>query len=123
MTDAELHEIEARAKAASIGPWHVVRNNLGCKDIRGAKTTAGAHGQLIGGTCGLRNEKQDRNNAMFIAHARQDIPVLLAEVRRLHAIEKAARALLEAYDVSDFNDTRYEKRRALRAAFEQEPLT
>jgi hypothetical protein len=77
MTDKHLNEIEARANAASPGPW-------GCKWVyRGATRTAflmreEGDGWFVGPNL----------DATFIAHARQDVPALIAEVRRLQAERK-----------------------------------
>lgn len=79
ITDQELDEIEARVKAASPGPW-----------MKNGKTSAG-----------WRIDDADPNrtgmvffltptaivprdaNADFIAAARDDVPLLVEEVRRL----------------------------------------
>lgn len=82
MDDQALAEIEARICAATRGPWKSFiegRNHMSgdsfiqtgglddnCSDI-----------YLSGGTL------QDQD---FIAHARQDVPMLLAEVRRLRSL-------------------------------------
>ena len=82
MTDERLAEIKARADAATPGPWE--RNNLAGRPER--EVFAGD--ELIGdfGVGGWEDDEgADRVeiNAEFIAHARQDIPDLLAEVERL----------------------------------------
>ena len=75
----ELAEIEARANAATPGPWttHVV--------YRVITPRAGDDGYLVA-DCGA-SESPDccEGNAPFIAHARTDVPALVAEVRRLAA--------------------------------------
>ncbi len=79
MTEAELAAIEARANAAQRGPWR--------PDIDGP-------GMVYAGALNLDDPMsflialcwQDTGgNADFIAHARTDIPALIAEVRRLRA--------------------------------------
>jgi len=67
MTKQELNEIEARANAATDGPWMSVDSFIGVED---------AEDQAIGET------GRDKD-AVFIAHARTDVPALIAEVRRL----------------------------------------
>jgi hypothetical protein len=69
-----LDEIEQRAKRATPGPWTSFiegrDHTSGSSFIR----TAGDDIELAGATI----DDQD-----FIAHSRQDIPALIAEVRRL----------------------------------------
>ena len=74
MSDEELGEIEARLNAATPGPW---RSFIEGRDhTRGSSfiRTQGDDIELSGAT----DADQD-----FIAHARQDIALLLDEVRRL----------------------------------------
>ncbi len=69
----DLDAIEARAAAATPGPW-------------GANTPPGvvaANGRNVLGVFG--GSAQDERDAEFTAHAREDVPALLAEVRRLRA--------------------------------------
>lgn len=79
MTDEELNAIEARAKAATEGPWRA----LPCEDWKG-------HCDGILRPDGLMVVKTDSGcyppempDALFIAHARSDVPALVEEVRRL----------------------------------------
>lgn len=80
MTDEELDEIERRCEAARPGPWtsyfegrdHMAGSNF--IRVGGDGESRGEDIELIGATV----EEQD-----FIAQARQDVPRLLAEVRRL----------------------------------------
>lgn len=67
MTEAHLAAIEARANVAQRGPWR--------PDIDGP-------GMVYAGAL---NWQDTGGNADFIAHARTDIPALIAEVRRLRA--------------------------------------
>lgn len=107
MNEQELNEIEARAEAATPGPWFWDTN-------RRYKSTM-LKAPQNGGTCvmdftrwGMQSaqprfndtcasfggilytmEQYDKTglpnpNADFIAHARQDVPALVAEVRRLN---------------------------------------
>jgi hypothetical protein len=88
MTDAELDAVEARANAATKGPWrvdemdmyifggdgHMVASNCPTEDrwqVRGA----GAEGS------GQRPAGSQDANAEFIAKAREDVPALVAELR------------------------------------------
>jgi hypothetical protein len=82
MHPTELDEIEARCDAASPGPWKYPYRGfpgvVGSK--RGCLWTSGRHEGRV-------NHEAD---AEFIAHARQDVPDLIAEIRRLrrHGAEK-----------------------------------
>jgi hypothetical protein len=89
LTEAKLAEIEERLERATPGPW-------ACKD------------RLGGGGCFVFSEETfhvvaleedeepavavplGRGDAAFIAAAREDVPLLLAEVRRLRALRAAA---------------------------------
>lgn len=79
LTDQQLSGIEARANAATPGPW--------CTDsweiYQGAEYEAGA--EWIGETCRAGEMDDSRADAEFVAAARTDVPALLAEVRRLTA--------------------------------------
>ena len=83
MTDADLKAIQARADAATPGPWEYGpwgSRGMSAGDVhqrdrllfRTAESEVGA-------------EADDRNGA-FVAHARADVPALLAEVRLLRGI-------------------------------------
>lgn len=77
MTELELVAIEERVAAATGGPWTSViegRDQFGGSSVI---ITAGEDLYLNGGTAA----DQD-----FVAHARQDVPRLLAEIRRLLAM-------------------------------------
>lgn len=99
MTPDELDAIEARANAATPGPWGFERVDTQTKGM--AETT---HQHVYSGTTGVadtwhttplviegfgplsgylppRHGKVE--DAEFIAHARADVPALVAEVRRL----------------------------------------
>lgn len=84
MTDEHLQAIHKRAAAASVGPWEadkaVVwgrrpdyptwRPQIATTDVYPVKGDGSAQGGI---------------DAAFIAHAREDIPLLLAEIDRLRA--------------------------------------
>ena len=77
MTAAELDAIEQRAHAATEGPWEASAHRTG-------------HYLVICPDCGVRGG-YERADAEFIAHARSDVPALVAEVRRLRAMEQRVR--------------------------------
>jgi hypothetical protein len=82
ISDEELEEIRLRCEAATPGPWtsyiegrdHSSGSNF---IMTGSGRDRGNDIELTGST----DADQD-----FIAHARQDIPILLAEVKRLRAL-------------------------------------
>jgi predicted oxidoreductase len=89
LTDEELEQIEARAEAASPGPWECF--------IEGRDHTAGDDFIRIGGLndaqpdmyvqhyLGATSVTVPAADLDFIANARQDIPRLIAEIRRFRA--------------------------------------
>lgn len=88
MDENELKEIEARANAATPGPWST-GEGVEYKDLESVRA-CGWDCRRVPSTndyfaCGPRvacslSAEMDAN---FIAHAREDIPALIAEVRRL----------------------------------------
>lgn len=77
MTEEQLKEIEARANAATPGPWKVEW------DYNGLRVSEGESKEDYWDT--FANDDVD---LPFMSHAREDIPKLLAEVRRLRAQRK-----------------------------------
>jgi hypothetical protein len=82
LTDAELAEIEERVNAATAGPW---KNRP--LESEGDSSTVYQMSRFVDGRevsriCEVFSEEA---NAAFVAHARQDVPRLLAEVKRLRA--------------------------------------
>jgi hypothetical protein len=85
LTEQQLTDIETRANAATAGPW--------CTDsweiYQGTEYQPGA--EWIGETCRAGEMDDSRADAEFVAAAREDVPALLAEVRRLRAeLDEAA---------------------------------
>lgn len=79
MTDEELDAIEARANAATPGPWTWETDY----EEEGGYFLDGSDGEDVGWA---RSEP----DIVFITAARVDVPALVAEVRRLRAVERAA---------------------------------
>ena len=91
MTKEQLAAIEARANAATEGPWYFVY--AGSSDWSVLKKTdddefcvADLH----------RHRKVACPDAEFIAHARTDVPALVAEVRRLRKAMSRASVCVDA---------------------------
>jgi len=110
MTDEQLSEIEAREQAATLGPWQyggVPYDRYEDPFIFGPNDEYVAQT-----TCDMQSGSQKHNineDTIFIAHARQDIPDLLAEVRRLKdALAKALKPrpllTLEERDLLEIED-------------------
>jgi hypothetical protein len=76
VTDDTLREIEQRCKAASAGPWR--QANAESRYVQTPDDEQGIYSIRVSPTRRLAD-------ATFIAHARTDTPLLLAEVRRLRA--------------------------------------
>lgn len=84
----DLAEVEQRVNAATPGPWWNDGHEIyvGEDGIPAAST-------WIGETCSVELPDYGDANGTFIAHARQDVPALVAEVRRLKArVEELERA-------------------------------
>jgi hypothetical protein len=78
LTDAELEAIAARTAAVPDGPWAYQR--------RSVDQAGGSHPYHICDVATAANDYTGETaRGEFIAHAREDIPRLLAEVRRLRA--------------------------------------
>jgi len=96
-TDDELQQIRARAEAATPGPWEVFH-------IEEEDRRATIRRPIVGmakdakGWWDIDSSILSEPDARFIAHARVDIPALLAEVERLRT-ENAS--LRESLDLSD----------------------
>jgi hypothetical protein len=107
MTDERIAAISARSGAATAGPW----TEHG-RDVDHDKMVAG--GRNPGDACGLaceiegppeawhRGQFQKHSDADFIAHAREDVPYLLARLREVERERDEAddkvRIATEAWD-------------------------
>ena len=123
MTNAELDAIEKRMAEASPGPWthdsypsgteYVHMRHASGKSgprIMGPDGTdqdghVGAHMSLynVPAFVALTGEQEEKlvlekwGNAEFIAHSRQDVPALVAEVRRLKAQLRTAQEIVNKH--------------------------
>lgn len=95
LSESELTEIERRANAATAGPWAVWD---GCSWRRiGSESTRKTviEPTTFRGCVDLESASGQRDeNLEFAAHARTDIPALLATIRELQAESEDAHALL-----------------------------
>jgi hypothetical protein len=91
MTNEELNAIEARAKAATEGPWRTRPTEHG--DCAGIWHGDWEHDSIVQTDSGVYPPMMP--DAEFIAHARSDVPALVEEVRRLRALAAESIPLLE----------------------------
>ena len=106
MNEQRLQEIKERAEKATPGPWKVYQDAI--------STSIGTefiHPQLNGPmpvitdayhVGGAINIYIDDADAEFIAHARQDVPALIAEIERLRSV---IWRISDRYDIS-INETK-----------------
>lgn len=80
LTAADLAAMEARAQAAPAGPWWFYADRD--SELYPIMAQCGQEDVVIGQVY-MEDRNLDRKTAQFIAHAREDVPCLLAEVRRL----------------------------------------
>ena len=95
MTPERLAEIRARVKATTEGPWSFHPNHA-FADPSDPLYVAG-DGTVIA------DDISRKNNAVFIAHSRTDVPALIAEVERLRKENEGARraaASFKAWDLA-----------------------
>ncbi len=92
MTTEDLEKIAARTVAATKGPWHVERGRFRSGIFAGELPVIG-----------MKLEYRDANeaNAAFITHAREDVPRLLEEIRRIGLENLEMRACLSYYRETD----------------------
>lgn len=104
LTDHDLDEMEARCKAATPGPWRASDDepsdvviwgpadkflvNVGADAIVPMSNTTG--GAVLAFDA-------DRLNAEFMAHARTDLPRVLAELRELRRLARETEAKYQAH--------------------------
>lgn len=104
LTPSDLEKIEQRAAKASAGPWTIELWNIGHRDWNvdapGARDIA-----TLNGSDGHDEptEYPSEENAAFIAHARTDIPSLIASHRKLQEELERARAMLKPF--ADFAES------------------
>lgn len=90
MTPEQLAEIEARAAAATPGPWEVAEAGgpRGTDEyfVRMGEDDAYSDVAIAADIFDPIYNEISQANASFIAHARADVPALVAEVRRLQEV-------------------------------------
>lgn len=84
LTEEQLAEIEGRADAATPETWVWSWSTGWSTDGLGHYLVETARSRIV--VAITTREKQGYENALFIAHARTDVPLLVAEVRRLREV-------------------------------------
>lgn len=118
----DLEAIEARANAATEGPWAAVLLSDVSDTSYVSMQDAEDGSSLDIGSCGIfpdgvqsieKNQNQIHANILFCAHARQDIPNLIAEVRRLRELADAAMKHVEARETNRLLNSTVSRTKAL----------
>lgn len=128
MNDAELDAIEARATLATPGPWghEQIVSHCDCDICLDYQVPGAGYPVLLATTFGDSDRppittSDAQANAAFIAHAREDVPRLVAEVRLLRGLladaaldsrlmsrvvklRKAFEEVLSTLRIEDYND-------------------
>lgn len=105
MRDEELEEIERRANGATSGPWFVrILTDEYTNCMTAVTTRASTQAELSeppqyfdpteviavtyvdNPAYATRDPVESDANASFVAHARIDVPILIAEIRRLRSL-------------------------------------
>ena len=106
LTDEQLDEIEARANAATPGPWHWEDWAEDDGDNRFAlvappETRPGGPSEWFPDLGHLLIQDEDHNiseqDRAFIAHAREDVPRLIAELRAARQMNAALAQALKGH--------------------------
>lgn len=107
ITKKELEEIEARTNAATPEPW----TSDDCLVIGPIPSYAGNEAVCLT----LMDTSADSSNAIFIAHAREDVPHLIAEVRRLReALSRSLKHLKLSNELTAINAVYWAPAEAIR---------
>lgn len=104
MTEEELNAIEARANAATPGPWAAAEYHP--KTMLLYPIGNPATQELL--AYPIQGGENSQNNAAFIAHARRDVPALMAHIRELQQELAEAYAELNRYQAQAFRGVAYE---------------
>lgn len=92
MKAEQLAEIEARANRATPGPWQ----RDGCNGGEFYCVLAKNPGHLSDLLCTMRGRSSEVADSDFIAHARTDIPLLIAALRERESEIESLRAECES---------------------------
>ncbi|MCG5252570.1 ead/Ea22-like family protein [Brevibacillus agri] len=94
ITPEELAAIRERAERATPGRWSiagrppcVVSNPTGPREVI-----------CVGQDSNVEGQRDNWDDMQFIAHAREDIPKLLAEIERLQSVIRGVRSIANEFD-------------------------
>lgn len=104
LSEDDLRAIEARANAATDGPW---RDPWAAPDGEDEFRSAGGQTIFAAEFCDGPRLAINPPDAAFIAHAREDVPRLLAEVRRLRAERDEMVGVLRRIQYADNSGDEY----------------
>lgn len=90
--ELDLEPIKTREAAATKGPWRADRPRV----VWRIRTASG--GYIFEGN---QYQASVEANALFLAHARADIPALIAEIERLRAASSSSRTPTPHYEAWD----------------------
>ena len=123
MSGGEFAAIEARANAATEGPWVRVENvhAESWVAVKGFEETRPITHDAFRPHFSTSPADYGRANAEFVAHAREDIPALLAAVRERDNTIARVRDIVESVHVSDDLDPDgYQVAGLIRAALDRQ---
>jgi len=89
MTEKELQRIKERCEKATPGPWKILNIPYNGYDDPEIVTKDGTY--ICQTTYDMQSQSEKYNvdeDTEFIAHAREDIPKLIAEIKRLQALKQ-----------------------------------
>lgn len=95
MTDEEMSAIEQRCQRATPGPWHVWPTVYDGSQGWAISHDADGEPAIGAAPCSLEQLATTAADSEFIAAARNDVPALLAEVRRLRECLARANSTME----------------------------
>lgn len=90
LTNSELDELARLEKTATPGPWYALEHYPSMSD-RGGRVVAQGYSIMLA-DCRIPDE-HDLNDCKFVAAARNAMPHLLAELRRLREVEARIEAI------------------------------
>jgi hypothetical protein len=79
----DLDAIEARAKAATPGPWSYRKNRYRENSWVISRDAPAGRSMRVIHYVNDPEDDQEHVDGVFVAHAREDIPALIAQLRRL----------------------------------------
>lgn len=106
ITDEQLAEWEKLANATEPGPWHLKADSRNCLCVAtlDEDDEDGVDYWIAEMVGSIGDDNDGSQHAMFIAEAREAVPALIAEVRRLRAELNIYTPLLASRAMSEFGE-------------------